>query len=164
MLNFEELGLEFRSSRRHGGEWLWPKEDIWAWKWLNKLGHWDLPRQISELCIKRDLVIQAGGNAGLYPKQYSKLFNQVVTCEPNEKNFLCLSHNVPDDNVTKYQCALGDKPSNIRLERQLIGEKDVGKMSRPGVVGCLLTWKLALLCCAIVLTTLTKKLLVHISK
>lgn len=120
MLNFEELGLEFRSSRRHGGEWLWPKEDIWAWKWLNKLGHWDLPRQISELCIKRDLVIQAGGNAGLYPKQYSKLFNQVVTCEPNEKNFLCLSHNVPDDNVTKYQCALGDKPSNISLAANTI--------------------------------------------
>lgn len=116
MTMFDDLGLEFRSSRRHGGEWLWPKEDIWAWKWLNKIGHWDLPQQISKLCPNKNLVIQAGGNAGLYPKQYSKLFKQVITCEPDERNFFCLSQNVLEDNVIKHRCALGDTISNVGLK------------------------------------------------
>ena len=84
---FESLGLEYRKSRRHPGVWLWPRDDVWAWKWLNKIGHWDLPVQISELCENKNLVIQAGGNAGLYPKQYSRLFQSVITMEPDHKNF-----------------------------------------------------------------------------
>jgi FkbM family methyltransferase len=113
---FESLGLEYRESRRHPGSWLWPRDDVWAWKWLNKIGHWDLPVQISELCERKNLVIQAGGNAGLYPKQYSRLFQSVITMEPDYKNFTCLCHNVPEENVTKYQAAVGDVESLIELE------------------------------------------------
>jgi FkbM family methyltransferase len=116
VLNFNELNLEFRSSRRHAGTWLWPKEDIWAWKWLNKIGHWDLPIQINNFCRSKKLVIQAGGNAGLYPKQYSKIFETVITFEPDYRNFICLTENVKELNVVKYQAALGDEESYIELE------------------------------------------------
>jgi len=110
-----DLNLEYRESRRHLGKWLWPVEDIWAWKWLNKIGHFDLPIQISKLVSSKDLVIQAGGNCGLYPKQYSKIFNNVVTIEPDSRNFFCLCENVKENNVVKYQKALGDKHGYIKL-------------------------------------------------
>lgn len=108
--------LEYRESKRHPGKWLWPVEDIWAWKWLNKIGHFDLPIQISKFLSSTDLVIQAGGNCGLYPKQYSKIFNKVVTLEPDSRNFFCLCENVKEDNVIKYQKALGDKHSFVMLD------------------------------------------------
>lgn len=113
---FGLLNLGYRDSRRHKGQWLWPIEDIWAWKWLNKIGHWDLPVQISNLCENKNLVIQAGGNAGLYPKQYSQLFKSVITLEPDYRNFTCLCHNVTEENVIKHQAAVGDKESMIELE------------------------------------------------
>lgn len=116
MLDLTGLNLEYRSSRRHGGSWLWPQEDVWAWKWLNKIGHWDLPRQISLLCKTTKLVIQAGGNAGLYPKQYSEIFDSVVTLEPDYRNYVCLCENVKADNVTRYQKALGAEPGLINLK------------------------------------------------
>lgn len=116
MVDLAKLNLEYRTSKRHSGLWLWPKEDVWAWKWLNKIGHWDLPMQISKLCKTTNLVIQAGGNAGLYPKQYSKLFKNVVTLEPDYRNFVCLCENVKEINVTKYQKALGDRHTCINLE------------------------------------------------
>ena len=113
---FESLTLGYRDSRRHAGSWLWPTEDIWAWKWLNKIGHWDLPVQIANLCENKKLVVQAGGNAGLYPKQYSRLFQSVITLEPDYRNFTCLCHNVPEENVIKHQAAVGDVESAIELE------------------------------------------------
>jgi FkbM family methyltransferase len=113
---FVSLDLGYRESRRHSGSWLWPNEDIWAWKWLNKIGHWDLPVQISNLVENKNLVIQAGGNAGLYPKQYSKIFQTVITLEPDYRNFTCLCHNVPEQNVIKHQAAVGDTESSIELQ------------------------------------------------
>jgi FkbM family methyltransferase len=113
---FELLGLEYRESRRHPGLWLWPSEDVWAWKWLNKIGHWDLPVQIARLCANKNLVVQAGGNAGLYPKQYSRLFQSVITLEPDHRNFTCLCRNVTEENVVKYQAAIGEVESMVSLE------------------------------------------------
>jgi FkbM family methyltransferase len=116
MVDLEKYNLEFRESKRHSGKWLWPKEDIWAWKWLNKKDHWDLPYRIKDVCPTTNLVIQAGGNAGLYPKQYSTFFKKVITFEPDYRNFLCLCENVKDLNVEKCQKALGDKKSFINLD------------------------------------------------
>jgi len=113
---FNDLNLEHRESRRHGGHWLWPKEDVWGWKWLNKIGHWDLPIQIEKFCKSKNTVIQAGGNAGLYAKQYSKIFNSVITFEPDYRNFVCLCENVKESNVTKYQKALGECQQRVQLD------------------------------------------------
>jgi FkbM family methyltransferase len=109
------LNLEYRYSKKHNKEFLWPADDVWAWKWLNKKDHWDLPNKISKLCKKNNLVIQAGGNAGLYPKLYSSLFSTVMTFEPDVRNFFCLCHNVDESNVFKFQTALGNSTTPISI-------------------------------------------------
>lgn len=111
---FKKLNLDFRESEKHGGEWLWPADDHIAWRYLNKQS-WDLPTRISNFCKNKNLVVQAGGNAGLYPKQYSKLFNIVITVEPDFRNFFCLTHNVPDYNVFKIQACLGNENKFLNL-------------------------------------------------
>jgi FkbM family methyltransferase len=108
MTTIVDYNLEFRSSNKHGGEWLWPADEFIAWRYLHK-GSWDLPARISNICKDRSLVIQAGGNGGLYPKQYSQLFDTVLTFEPDYRNFTCLSYNVPELNVFKFQAFLGNE-------------------------------------------------------
>lgn len=112
---YQLLKLEYRLSKKHNKEFLWPADDKWAWKWLNKKEHWDLPIKISKLCKRRNLVIQAGGNAGLYPKLYSGLFSTVMTFEPDFRNFFCLSHNAFESNIFKYQAALGNTTDSISM-------------------------------------------------
>lgn len=107
-MTIKEHNLEFRVSERHGGQWLWPADEHLAWRYLHKTS-WDLPARISNLVDNRSLVIQAGGNGGLYPKQYSKLFETVLTFEPDYRNFTCLSYNVPEQNVFKFQTCLGNE-------------------------------------------------------
>jgi FkbM family methyltransferase len=109
------LNLEFRESKAHGGQWLWPADDTVAWGYLNKAAHRHQPHRIAELCLNRNLVIQAGGNAGLYPKQYSKLFKTTITVEPDYRNFICLAYNVPEDNVFKFQACLGNESKFLSI-------------------------------------------------
>jgi len=111
-----KLNLEFRESKAHGGSWLWPNDDTVAWSYLNKAAHRHLPHKISQFCDRKSLVIQAGGNAGLYPKQYASLFQQVITIEPDYRNFFCLCYNVPDANVFKFQACLGDSNKMLGLD------------------------------------------------
>jgi FkbM family methyltransferase len=110
-----DLDLEFRYSSKHKRDFLWPADDVSAWKWLNKKENWDLPRRIAALCGKKNTVIQAGGNAGLYPGLYSELFDTVITFEPDYRNFFCLSHNVTKSNVFKYQAALGEVADRVTI-------------------------------------------------
>jgi FkbM family methyltransferase len=111
----KHTNFEYRYSKRHGSEFLWPKTDVWAWKWLNKKEHWDLPSRIAALCKNKTTVIQAGGNAGLYPMLYSKIFNTVITFEPDPDNFYCLDQNIKSSNVIKYPYALGDTNKLVGL-------------------------------------------------
>jgi len=107
--------LEFRDSK-NGGKWLWPTNDRDQWKYINKPEHWFFPLEISNLCSSKNLVIQAGGNAGIYPYHYSKIFNTVITFEPDYKNFTCLSYNAPFKNVYKFQACLGEKIENVGID------------------------------------------------
>lgn len=87
---------------------LWPAGDQIAesflWGELPKLDlilrHWVRDRRVA---------IQAGGNVGLFPKYLSPLFETVYTFEPDPRNFYCLSHNAPEQNVIKMQLCLGQK-------------------------------------------------------
>jgi FkbM family methyltransferase len=88
------------------------------------LAYPDLPKEISECVLQRDVVVQAGGNCGFYPKQYAKLFKTVYTFEPEWLNFHCLNLNVTEPNVIKNQSCLGDKHQLVNLA---IKEKNRGK-------------------------------------
>lgn len=64
--------------------------------------------------IKKKTVIQAGGNSGLYPILFTEFFDLVFTFEPNSKNFHCLVNNCQQDNIIKFNCALGSKNGRVK--------------------------------------------------
>lgn len=70
-----------------------------------------------QLVKGRDVVIQAGGNCGIFPKMLSRHFKTVYTFEPDEENFNCLELNVTEKNVYAYPWALGAKGGWTDLHR-----------------------------------------------
>lgn len=128
---WSDLNLSLRTGNHMPGEWLWPKEDVICWRFFTKKGphifngveYWsaNFPNMIVDSFkdMQKNIVIQAGGNAGLYPKLYSKVFNQVHTFEPDPKWFYCLNHNLKEQNILKYNKALGSSNTPVRMEFNL---------------------------------------------
>lgn len=71
---------------------------------------------------RRSVCIQAGGNIGVFAKRLSSEFNRVLTFEPDEENFECLSMNLIDNNnIIKYNRALSNNEglvSTYRIEQE----------------------------------------------
>jgi FkbM family methyltransferase len=125
----EDLDLEFRTAEHMNGpgEWLWPKDDWQCWNYFNirerdyfaekQQDFYHLPHDIVDLLPKdcRRLVLQAGGNAGLYPAIYSGLFERVVTFEPHHRWFACLCVNAAQENVFKYRAAIGNDNNPVQM-------------------------------------------------
>lgn len=63
------------------------------------------------------ICVQAGGNAGVWPKRLAKLFKVVYTFEPDPVNFGYLYLNVTDRNVYKFPAALGNEYGNVDMVR-----------------------------------------------
>lgn len=82
-----------------------------AWGYYQNEDNLKLPQTIAELLSSKRSVIQAGGHAGLYPIQYSKVFEKVYTFEPNSLNFSCLQ-----DNTSRYK--------NILIQNVGLGKKE----------------------------------------
>lgn len=74
---------------------------------MNNFNH--IPDNVAKYVDNKNVIVQAGGNAGFYVKRYSELFNKVYTFEPDPTNFYCLNLNVTSPNVYKYQAFLGSK-------------------------------------------------------
>ena len=71
------------------------------------------------LCKAFDVVVQAGGNFGVWPSHLSSHFKTVYTFEPDALNFACLCRNVGDKlNVIKMQAALGKEHGCVDLRRR----------------------------------------------
>lgn len=124
----EDLNLEFREPvyMNGPGQWLWPKEDDQCWNYFNfsergifgnANSPYHLPHDVLTLLPedRRNLIMQAGGNGGLYPAIYSEFFKQVITFEPHHRWFACLSVNAPADNVFKYRAALGNDNEPVHI-------------------------------------------------
>jgi len=60
-------------------------------------------------CKKRDLVIQAGGNVGVWPRYLATKFQRVLTFEPSQENFELMVQNLKNIEIEMFQAALGDK-------------------------------------------------------
>lgn len=89
-----------------------PKEGT-AYNLMHLTGH--TPQLIADLVENKNVLVQAGGNAGYYPKLYAQLFNEVYTFEPDPLNFFCLSLNCNVPNVHKFQACLGDKNECVNV-------------------------------------------------
>lgn len=97
------------------------------WRWLRgDNGAWDGPKndwvtshkaRYFEHVKKFDVVIQAGGNCGMYPRLFAQYFKWVYTFEPDPLNFFNLVINNQLDNVVKFQAALGDVHGMIEIHR-----------------------------------------------
>lgn len=94
----------------HGPEgWIWPEEDFGVWEgprhdWVTKFKPW-----IDVYLESRVAVVQAGGACGMYPRLLAGLFENVYTFEPDPVNFYFLNLNCPNENVRKFNCALGER-------------------------------------------------------
>lgn len=66
---------------------------------------------------KFDVVIQAGGCCGMYPRFYKNYFKTVYTFEPNRLNFLCLDRNCDGEGYKKFQGGLGNTTNKLSLRR-----------------------------------------------
>jgi FkbM family methyltransferase len=92
-------------------DWLWTKEDTQCWQgpmenWLD-----DHQTKWFKYLKNTDVVVQAGGALGMYPRLLSDRFNLVYTFEPLFVSFFCLMENCKDKtNIIKYYAALGEFP------------------------------------------------------
>ena len=91
------------------GPWVWATKDIVAWEapkhdW--EKSHRDfITKLVPE--SERNVVVQAGGNMGMYPRLLSDMFKAVYTFEPDSLNFHCLVANCQRENIIKINAALG---------------------------------------------------------
>lgn len=87
------------------GVW-WPSKDREARPFIMDRATRDLPEMVA-LCKERRVCVQAGGNVGVWPQLFAQHFDTVYTFEPDWLNFLCLARNAGNNNVVKFQAALG---------------------------------------------------------
>lgn len=102
------------------GDYWWPKEDKSCWRYLSKRSK--VPEIFSSYVTNKRVVVQAGGNAGMYPHLYSTFFETVYTIEPDPTNFYCLVKNT-GDNVFKYQACLGNERKTVNLSYDTMSPK-----------------------------------------
>lgn len=90
-------------------KWLWLKKDTGAWDGPKRDWETTHKEKILKHVTKFDVVVQAGGNQGMYPRLLSDMFKTVYTFEPSHMNFFTLCYNCKDkDNIVIMNAALGD--------------------------------------------------------
>lgn len=73
--------------------WWWPAADTDARGVLTADVLTAVPALLKHI-RGRDLIVQAGGNVGLFPLALADYFRKVLTFEPDPTNFACLSRNL----------------------------------------------------------------------
>lgn len=66
---------------------------------------------------KFDVVVQAGGNCGMYPRFYKNYFKEVYTFEPDNLNYYCLDVNCSGEGYHKFHGGLGNTTNKLSLRR-----------------------------------------------
>jgi FkbM family methyltransferase len=91
-------------------QWMWPKTDVGLWE--GPMREWisDHSKKWFKKVQKFDVVVQAGGACGMYPRLLADKFAMVYTFEPIALNFHCLVNNCQSKKIIKINAALGDKP------------------------------------------------------
>lgn len=102
------------------GPWVWARTDVHGW--LGPKNDWEQGHKHKILQYvpedRRGVVVQAGGNQGMYPRLLSDMFNRVYTFEPDPINFHCLVANCQRDNIVKLNAALGFKHGLVKVTKE----------------------------------------------
>lgn len=94
---------------------LWPVRDFNAFHW--PLHDWIRDREAFLKFVKeRDVVVQAGGCCGMYPRFYKNHFKQVYTFEPDPTNYYCLERNCDVEGIHHQNVALGSTEKLVSLD------------------------------------------------
>ena len=102
-------------------DFYWPDHD--------KHCHPVVPNQLPDLeyALKyvkgHETCVQAGGNVGIWPKRLSGIFKSVYTFEPDPENFNCLTRNVQEHNVVKFNAGLSNKHELITVKPPNVAEE-----------------------------------------
>lgn len=100
------------------GPWLWPNTDTSGdgGLWAGPLKEWYLHKElIQKYCRDTNVVVQAGGACGMYPRLLANFFQVVYTFEPHVGNFSFLCKNADLPNIFKFNAALGDTHEMIAM-------------------------------------------------
>lgn len=98
----------------------------WWWPAIDRDAHGvimcdvasDIPNFLAHV-EGRDVIVQAGGNVGVYAVALSALFSKVYTVEPDSLNYSCLVRNISErkaNNIVFRQAALGDEPGFAEID------------------------------------------------
>lgn len=94
--------------------WVWPKADGIAFDHIRLYA--PLLRTVARYPKQRGVCVQAGGNAGMYPAILAEYYDRVITFEPEDLNFHCLTENCKRfSNVEAHQAILGDSDCTVGL-------------------------------------------------
>lgn len=118
------MEFEIREENIDGFEkWTWVKEDTGGW--TGPMNDWRKHHKskIIKYCKNFNVVIQAGGCMGMYPRLLSKIFGVVYTFEPDPTNFYCLVNNTQGRNVVSFNAAIGETPGLISM----IGPREINR-------------------------------------
>ena len=97
------------------GVW-WPSQDIEARISVGSFSDEHVGIILSK-CKGFSVAVQAGGNVGIWPRLFAEKFKTVYTFEPDHLNFRCLCLNAGNENIIKFQAAIGSKRGLVDLER-----------------------------------------------
>ena len=99
---------EIREKNIGGVEkWLWPVSDSGLWDGPRENWNTSHKDKLKKYVTNFNVVVQAGGGCGMYPRLLSDMFKVVYTFEPNYTNFHCLVVNCTKPNIIKINAALG---------------------------------------------------------
>lgn len=104
----------------------------------------------------RTAVIQAGGNLGIFPKRLAQSFQTVYTFEPSPELFPSLVQNAPEENIVRFQAALGDLRQLVgtarvrRTKTHMPAHEGITHIVGPGIVPTLQIDDLALWVCDLI--------------
>jgi FkbM family methyltransferase len=98
------------------GPWIWLKHDLVTFPIIKN--EWERLHKpaISKYCNNKRIILQAGGNCGMYPKLLSKYFNIVYTLEPDPLNYFCLVNNCSETNIIKIQGGLMNEHGMLAIK------------------------------------------------
>lgn len=135
--------------------WVWPTDDRRCWR--ATMRHIHMPHDIMQHCTHKRVVVQAGGNCGVYAQLYAQQFDAVYTFEPETVNFYCLTQNtMHDHNVHKIQSFLGrgtEHTQSMLNPADQQSEANSGMFTRddqPGVIPVLAIDQLGLTQCDLI--------------
>lgn len=86
----------------------------------------------------RNVVVQAGGNCGVWPKHLAKSFKMVYTFEAEPTNYECLVSNCNESNITTFWGALGASGTDSVGMEAPEGDRNMGacRVDGPGMIPC----------------------------